>query len=102
MKKNEKMIEFEQIKRIKSGQPSEQDLNELSRDEINRIQYGEFLTAIRKNGYSIKDVFDMYEDESPLIQRLRGCIGLDDIKKDTTQNPKDCKQSTNNNSKNKS
>lgn len=85
LEKNEKMIDFEQIKRIKSGQPSEQDLNELSRDEINRIQYGKFLTAIGKNGYSLKDVFDRYEDESPLIQRLKVCMGLDDIKKDTPE-----------------
>ena len=81
MSKNEKVIDLEQIKRIKAGQPSMQDLKELSRDEINRIQYGEFLTAIGKKGYSIKDVFDEFDDKSPLIRRLKVCMGLHDIKK---------------------
>ena len=85
MKKNEKMIEFEQIKRIKSGQPSMQDLKELSMDEINRLQYGAFLTAIGRKGHSIKDVFDEFEDKSPLIRRLKVCMGLHDIKKDTPE-----------------
>jgi len=85
LSKNEKVIDLEQIKRIKAGQPSMQDLKELSMDEINRIQYGEFLTAIGRKGYSIKDVFDEFEDKSPLIRRLKVCMGLHDIKKDTPE-----------------
>lgn len=81
MKKNDKIINLDQIKRIKAGEPSMQDFKELSREEINRIQYGEFFTAIGKNGYSMKDVFDEFEGKSPFIQRLKVCMGISDNKK---------------------
>lgn len=64
MDNSRKIIDLEQIKRIRAGHPSMEDMKQLSREEINRIQYMPFFSAIGKQGYTMQEVFDEIREKA--------------------------------------